>query len=142
MLTLDKLLLFKIKNEETGGAIEQISMKVKSVENDPKACELEIGFDDKLYSFEGILKKNIVQIRPYNIEKEHKQEIDALCEEKNCKKIGEILKLNSQVRAMLMFQNDKLLNMSSFYIKCKGEDEWERFTLEMVENSTKITQDI
>ena len=61
--------------------------------------------------------------------------------EKNCGKISEILKVNSQVRAMLMFQNDKLLNMSSFYIKNNGEEEWERFTMEMVEKSTKIVQE-
>ena len=143
MLTLDKLLVFKVKNAEIESPkFEKITLKVISIEEGNKTCELDIGFDDEIYRFEGVLKKNIVQIRPYNIESNHKEIIDKKCKERNCEKISEILKVKSQVRAMLMFQNNKLLNMSSFYIRDIGEEEWERFTLEMVEKSTNIIQEI
>ena len=142
MLTLDKLLTFQVKNEENDSPnFEKITIKVIAGKSGKQSCELEIGFDDEFYRFEGIIKKNVIQIRPYNIEIDHKEKIDQKCKEKNCGKISEILKVNSQVRAMLMFQNDKLLNMSSFYIKNNGEEEWERFTMEMVEKSTKIVQE-
>tara|TARA_B100001093_G_scaffold470010_1_gene491160 strand:+ start:377 stop:808 length:432 start_codon:yes stop_codon:yes gene_type:complete len=143
MLTLDKLLVFKVKNTDAESPkFEKITLKIISLNEGNKTCQLEIGFDDETYKFEGILKKNIVQIKPYNIESEHKEIIDEKCKQKNCEKISELLKIKSQVRAMLMFQNNKLLNMSSFYIKDNGQEEWERFTLEMVEKSTNIIQEI
>lgn len=143
MLTLDKLLLFKVKNKENGSPnFEKITLKITSTKEANNSCYLEIGFDDETYRFEGILKKNVIQIRPYNIESNHKEIIDKKCKEKNCEKISELLKLNSQVRGMLMFQNDKLLNMSSFYIKNASSEDWDRFTLEMVEKSTNIIQEI
>ena len=137
MLTLDQPITFKIKNIETNGnSIEKIVLTITSED------KLQIIFDDETYAFDCKIKKNVVQIRTYEVEPKSKNIIDKKCELKNCEKISDILKINSQVRAMLMFQNNKLLNMSSIYVKDKDAEEWERFTLEMIEKSTQISQEI